>query len=358
MRRPQQTPENPLSFTRQIATRVPVLDLKTWTTAESKLLELLAWLTGDHWDVSFAALSLSRHHQPSLVQDPSPVVLFSGGLDSLLGSILLLAQGLGMATLSVSTNPRVTSIQNRGWRAPRQAFGARLKGLHRVTLHRSESPEPSQRTRGLLYLGLGGAIASVVGGTGAHHLRKRHWRDQPSNARRAAWSYDEPSSPRGRWLGTFIHLDGRTWVASPARATPSPATTVRASGARRAFTRSWPCRTMGTTRPFQRQRPKGLARERGTPWKGRPEESRPVSAPGTHGRQWWQSPLISATSMMRLYPRTSKGNWSPFTDAMRLSGSPSPMPCVAAPERGAPSGRIRNSGRRSESPGATSSGGP
>jgi len=168
VRRPSATPEDPIAFGRRIAVRVPVQNPETWKRAGNELLGLLVWLTDDEWDVSFVSLSAPRYNQPSLVEDPCPVVLFSGGLDSLAGSIMLLAEDLDMVTLSISTNNRTTGVQSRGWHALRRGYPAQLKGRHRVKLEVDApgvDPESSQRTRGLVCLGLGGAMASAMGGT-------------------------------------------------------------------------------------------------------------------------------------------------------------------------------------------------
>ena len=84
------------SWTREIDLYVPVHDPALWSAAAALIARMLRFLTGDHWRLFFRA----RHRdyeqivrRPAEIRHPSfdCVCLFSGGLDSFVGAIDLLA---------------------------------------------------------------------------------------------------------------------------------------------------------------------------------------------------------------------------------------------------------------------------
>lgn len=85
-------------WTRDIEVEFPVNNLTTWTGKENKLKQILDFLTGDNWQVSFRAIERVNLYQPRTNRrrskiphyDKTNIVsasLFSGGLDSLIGVI-------------------------------------------------------------------------------------------------------------------------------------------------------------------------------------------------------------------------------------------------------------------------------
>lgn len=85
-------------WTRDIEVEFPVHNLTTWTGKEDKLKQILDFLTGDNWQVSFRAIERVNFYQPRENRrrnkiphyDKTSIVsasLFSGGLDSLIGVI-------------------------------------------------------------------------------------------------------------------------------------------------------------------------------------------------------------------------------------------------------------------------------
>lgn len=85
-------------WTRDIEVEFPVNNLATWTGKEDKLKQILDFLTGDNWQVSFRAAERINFYQPRTNRrrskiphyDKTSIVsasLFSGGLDSLIGVI-------------------------------------------------------------------------------------------------------------------------------------------------------------------------------------------------------------------------------------------------------------------------------
>jgi hypothetical protein len=87
------------SWTREIRLEVPVSDPGGWNVASPHLVRMLNFLTGDRWSIgfrsrpsAFARLESARVSAKSGVPFDA-LSLFSGGLDSLIGAIDLLAAG-------------------------------------------------------------------------------------------------------------------------------------------------------------------------------------------------------------------------------------------------------------------------
>ena len=153
---------------------VPVSDAQTWNTLSEILGKLLAFLTGDTWDLKFRnARPPSEKEAKKLdLRAPSRVVLMSGGADSALGvlqsrhqldateSHLLLShvglaalapiqRGVAETALMITPGPDQSVEQIRLVRRQRQIDGSKFKN------------EPSTRSRSFLFLALGLAHASV-----------------------------------------------------------------------------------------------------------------------------------------------------------------------------------------------------
>jgi len=162
-------------WTRDIALHAFVHDPAIWLGASSLVEELLAFLTGDHWTVSFRPPPAS--HRPAVAspgREPrrvraDSVCLLSGGLDSFVGAIDLLEGGGTFAFVG---------HESQGSGATSHAQGAiedvlvSAYGRERVPyLHLFVSPphlrgrrsESSTRSRSLLFFGLAVATASGVG---------------------------------------------------------------------------------------------------------------------------------------------------------------------------------------------------
>lgn len=83
-------------WTRDIEIEFPVNNLVVWNRKEEKLKQILDFLTGDNWQISFREIEdvslfqsrINRREIPSYEKDTiASVSLFSGGLDSLIGVI-------------------------------------------------------------------------------------------------------------------------------------------------------------------------------------------------------------------------------------------------------------------------------
>ena len=112
------TTESQDSWTREIKIVVPVSDENEWKKAESELERCLNFLTGDLWKVRFRKRPEGHSYpQPksTLPFDPpfDCVSLFSGGLDSLIGAIDLVANGASPLLVSHVSEGAVSDAQTK-----------------------------------------------------------------------------------------------------------------------------------------------------------------------------------------------------------------------------------------------------
>lgn len=155
-------------FSRDLALRVAMLAPEKWTDG---LLDttagLLGWLTGDSWELSVAPAP-DADLPDVFPTEPSaePVSLLSGGLDSYLGAIQLLQDG-GHPTF-VGHKDTATSIRAAqgavwGWLARTYTPAP---SYTRIALTQAGSRrEPSSRSRALMFMSLGIAVAVSTGST-------------------------------------------------------------------------------------------------------------------------------------------------------------------------------------------------
>lgn len=86
-------------WTREMAIHVPVADSTLWRCQAELLSTLLNFLTGDRWSLHFRDRpaieeGLIKVSTKPRTLNPTSVCLFSGGLDSFIGAVDLLSQGL------------------------------------------------------------------------------------------------------------------------------------------------------------------------------------------------------------------------------------------------------------------------
>jgi len=157
-------------WTREFVLHLPVQDVISWQTAQGSIERMLSFLSGDIWhlDLRQIAHGTSTPSQPSVVQTTAATSLFSGGLDSLVGAIdlrrlnervvLVGHYGAGSTKSFQSTVGVGLGATDAGswcqWipvyaQPPRQPGGG--------------PGEPTQRTRSLLFMALGLAVADACG---------------------------------------------------------------------------------------------------------------------------------------------------------------------------------------------------
>ena len=155
----------PDRWTRSIRLYLPVSAPAVWTLLRSQVENLLGFLTGDEWGLELRA-------QPALPPPPlgtappatQTVCLFSGGLDSLVAGIDLLSQGAPVALVGHYGAGLTNPIQQRVLAPLRIQFGAALREFRFFVQPPKEhsAGEPSMRSRSILFLALGVAVASAL----------------------------------------------------------------------------------------------------------------------------------------------------------------------------------------------------
>jgi hypothetical protein len=143
-------------WTRQIELAVSVSDVSLWDTLKNKLQEILGFLTGDFWYLTFLDGGIHPGN-PKKLRAPSTassVSLLSGGLDSLIGAIDLTASG--ETPLFVSNIVRGDCEKQYIFVKSLGAATDRFLQLnHNARTHNEHGPEISQRPRSLAFIAFG-----------------------------------------------------------------------------------------------------------------------------------------------------------------------------------------------------------
>jgi hypothetical protein len=118
------------TWTREIRLVIPVSDQSRWTAGTSVLERMLNFLTGDRWSVGFRARpprfeSIVRNRPLKLREPPfDELSLFSGGLDSLVGSIDLLEAGRVPLLVSHAGEGATSDAQSTLYEGLKKRYGA------------------------------------------------------------------------------------------------------------------------------------------------------------------------------------------------------------------------------------------
>lgn len=153
-------------WTRDLTLYLPVSAPRLWSAARPVLLQLLDFLTGDRWEVQFRQID-AQGVAGSLAADPvDAVCLFSGGLDSLVGAIDLLAEGRRVALVSHhGLGDGTKSIQKRVIAALREEFDDQIVHVP-FYVHpdrgNTDEGENTMRARSVLFMAVGVGVASVM----------------------------------------------------------------------------------------------------------------------------------------------------------------------------------------------------
>lgn len=160
--------------TREISVTVDVIAVKPWRAVQGDLEALLGFLTGDTWHLDFKRGRGQGEQLAARATGVSRVVLFSGGADSAIGALVSATelQGKGEHALLSHYSARTLAPLQR-------QLGARTEELipgvlaDHVQVHHSRGRtapngkaygrENSTRSRSLLFIALGLALASVEG---------------------------------------------------------------------------------------------------------------------------------------------------------------------------------------------------
>lgn len=161
------------SWTREIRLVIPVSDPDRWSSAGPTLKKALDFLTGDRWMIEFRArptpfTTIALPRPLTLIMPPfDSISLFSGGLDSLIGTIDLLEDGATPLLVSHVGEGATSDAQNKLFvglkqHYPKASFERLRVGMtFRKGLVEGVGSENSTRGRSFLFFALG-----VFAGTG------------------------------------------------------------------------------------------------------------------------------------------------------------------------------------------------
>lgn len=163
------TPRSKRRFERDVELSVPVADPNGWAAHANGLSELLHLLSSDRWTLTFTLARPPRRRTVAPAHQHDLVLLFSGGADSLSGALVAHAEGLHPLLASHWDFTITGGVQNRLvdqletlWGQRPDVAKVRLgRKTHQVRSGVKFRQEGSSRSRSLLFLALGLAIASV-----------------------------------------------------------------------------------------------------------------------------------------------------------------------------------------------------
>jgi hypothetical protein len=153
----------PDAWTRQITLNLPVSP--GWLPLATRLSRLLNFLTGDDWTLKLreARLDLGLKGEWPHTWRPDGVMLFSGGLDSLVGALDYLEAGQRLLLVSHYDFGQLAGIQQTLAAALTRHYGPDRVHHLGLRVQFPEAPELSMRSRSLLYLALGLVAAASFG---------------------------------------------------------------------------------------------------------------------------------------------------------------------------------------------------
>lgn len=165
------------TWTREIRLVVPVSDPARWTTATPLLQRLLNFLTGDRWTVGFRSRPAGFEKAvpikpPRASAAPfNSLALFSGGLDSLIGAIDALQQGLKPLLISHAGEGATSDAQNTLFSGLKKNYPLQTFERLRIWMDfqgwhiRNVESEKTTRGRSFLFFAAGVFASTGCGGT-------------------------------------------------------------------------------------------------------------------------------------------------------------------------------------------------
>lgn len=166
-------------WTRSIHVSIPVVEIDKWVGTEEKWNKMLAFLTGDNWDICFRKCErlYSQRENPNRVHlklnECDCVSLFSGGLDSYCGAIKLLEEGKSPCLIGHNEYPKLRTKQQgfvldfqeiyKGQKVKFVSFSANSRAPKNLQGESLVGSENTSRGRSLLFLCAGLSIAGILG---------------------------------------------------------------------------------------------------------------------------------------------------------------------------------------------------
>lgn len=161
-------------WSRLLNVSMPVYEVEKWTLLKPDLEEVLSFLTGDYWNMSFVCNNFELHNKKLsdeyVNKKYKQVNLFSGGLDSLIGAIDFLADESNIDENVLLVSHSDSAMKNRHeqdevYETFPNEYKKRAKrvSLVEVALNSTTLPdrEKTFRSRSLLFLGIAVLIADI-----------------------------------------------------------------------------------------------------------------------------------------------------------------------------------------------------
>jgi hypothetical protein len=166
------------SWTRDIALHLFARTEADWEEIASVYARLLSYLTGDHWTVhvrpapdTYTPAVAPRKPRERVTLKAETVCLFSGGLDSFIGAIDLLADGAPVVLVGhhASGGGATSRSQTDAINVVRRTFAEEQSPFLRLGIAppklKGRSSETTTRARSIIFLALGVAVANGMGAT-------------------------------------------------------------------------------------------------------------------------------------------------------------------------------------------------
>ncbi|MDX5438725.1 MAG: hypothetical protein LPK03_16110 [Pontibacter sp.] len=161
-------------WTRQFHLFVPVSDAALWQSQQELVSEILNFLTGDLWQVTFrqgaTSIVVSNKVMEPTEYRTDTVCLFSGGMDSFIGAMKLLNEGKRPLLVGHAKSSDVSDFRNKASQALSSRYGSispeLVKAFIRVKKPKLNGKaiegENTERGRSFLFLALGAACATAL----------------------------------------------------------------------------------------------------------------------------------------------------------------------------------------------------
>lgn len=159
-------------WTRSFMVDMPVDDLALWCSAKASLESTLEFLSGDHWSFRFRSHPQPESNTPRVVPDSrqfDEVCLFSGGVDSLVGALDLLASGKRVLLVGHYGGGSTSRFQREVYDIMRTKFEEAVYALRFQVLppqvvrqDADAAAEETQRSRSFLFFALGLTVADAL----------------------------------------------------------------------------------------------------------------------------------------------------------------------------------------------------
>jgi len=156
------------NWTREIMIHLPVTDPQRWGNSNETITKMISFLTGDRWSIEFRQRIGSEDYEPVQVNafPPTKVSLFSGGMDSLVGAIDLLASGQKIALVGHYGGGKTKTFQDDVVDALSEENRENLDihSFHVLPPRISDKDgETTMRSRSILFIALGLSVADCCG---------------------------------------------------------------------------------------------------------------------------------------------------------------------------------------------------